>query len=65
MAAGPKLLADRTEHETEARSVPQAFEPLQTALTPTDGLVRVLDAVVLAPAAEVRGGRITMAFAAS
>jgi hypothetical protein len=57
MAAGPKLVADRTEHRTEARRVPQALEPLQTSLTPADGLVRVLDAVVLAPAAEMGDGR--------
>ena len=54
MAAGPKLVADRTEHGTEARGVPQALEPWQTSLTLADGLVRVLDAVVLAPAAERR-----------
>ena len=53
MAAGPKLVADRTEHGTEARRVPQALEPLQTSLTLADGLGRVLDAVVLAPAAEM------------
>ena len=40
MAAGPKLVADRTEHGTKARSVPQALEPLQTSLTLADGLVR-------------------------
>ena len=57
MAAGPKLVADRTEHGTEARRVPQALEPLQTSLTLADGLVRVLDAVVLAPAAEMGDGR--------
>jgi hypothetical protein len=33
--------------------VPQALEPLQPSLTLPDGLVRVLDAVVLAPAAEM------------
>ena len=53
MAAGPKLVADRTEDGTEARRVPQALEPLQTSLTLADGLGRVLDAVVLAPAAEM------------
>jgi hypothetical protein len=37
MAAGPKLVADRTEQGTEARSVPQALEPLQTALPLPDG----------------------------
>ena len=37
--------------------MPQALEPLQTSLTLTDGLVRVLDAVVLAPAAEMGDGR--------
>src|SRR6266851_2679577 len=57
MAAGPKLVADRTEHGTEARGVPQALEPSQTSLTLADGLVRVLDAVVLAPAAEMGDGR--------
>lgn len=59
MAPGPKLVADRTEHGTEARRVLQALEPLQPSLTLADGLVRVLDAVVLAPAAEIRiqGGR--------
>ena len=57
MAAGPKRVADRTEHGTEARRVPQALELLQTSLTLADGLVRVLDAVVLAPAAEMGDGR--------
>ena len=38
MAAGPKLVADRTEHGTEARRVPQALEPLQTSLTLADRL---------------------------
>jgi hypothetical protein len=57
MAAGPKLVADRTEHRTEARSVPQALEPLQTSLTLPDELVRVLDAIVLAPAAAMGDGR--------
>ncbi len=57
MAAGPKLVADSTEHGTEARGVPQALESLQTSLTLADGLVRVLDAVVLAPAAEMGDGR--------
>src|SRR6266849_361896 len=57
MATGPKLVADHTEHGTEARRVPQALEPLQAALTLADGLVRVLDAVVLAPAAEMGNGR--------
>ena len=49
MAARSKLVTDRTEHRTEARRVSQALEPLQTSLTPADGLVRVLDAVVLTP----------------
>ena len=53
MAAGPKLVADGTEDGTEARSVPQALKPLQRSLTPADGLVRVLDAVVLAPTADM------------
>jgi hypothetical protein len=53
MSAWPKLIADRTEHRTEARRVPQTLEPLQTSLTLADGLVRILDAVVLAPAAEM------------
>src|SRR5438552_3924303 len=57
MAAGPKLVADRTEHGTEACGVPRALESLQTSLTLADGLVRVLDAVVLAPAAEMGDGR--------
>ena len=57
MAAGPIQVADRTEHGTEARSVPQALEPLQTSLMLGDGLGRVLDATVLAPAAEMRDGR--------
>jgi hypothetical protein len=57
MAAGPKLVADRTEHGTEARSVPQALEPLQTSLTLAMGLVRVLSAVVVAPTAEMGDGR--------
>jgi hypothetical protein len=56
MTARPKLAADRTEHGTEARCVPQALEPLQASLTLPDGLVLVLDAVVLTPAAEVRDG---------
>jgi hypothetical protein len=33
MAAEPKLVADRTEHRTETRRVPQALEPLQTSPT--------------------------------
>jgi hypothetical protein len=49
MAARPKLVADRTEHGTETRGVPQALEPLEAALPLANGLVRVLDAVVLAP----------------
>jgi hypothetical protein len=53
MAAGPKLVADRTEHRTEARRVPQALEPLQTSLTLADGLVRVLDAIVWPAASEM------------
>jgi hypothetical protein len=57
MAAGTKLVADRAEHGTEARSVPQALESLQTSLTLPDGLVRVLDAVVLAPAAKMGDAR--------
>lgn len=56
MAAGPKLVADRTEHRTEARRVPEALEPLQTLLTPPDELMRILDAVVLAPMAEMGDG---------
>ena len=56
MAPGPKLVADHAEHGTEARSVPQALEPLQTSLTLTNGLVRVFDAVVLPPAAEMGNG---------
>ena len=32
MSAWPKLIADRTEHRTEARRVPQTLEPLQTSL---------------------------------
>src|SRR6266446_9876812 len=57
MAAGPKLMADRTEHGTEARRVSQALEPAQPLLTLADGLVRILDAVVLAPAAAMGDGR--------
>src|SRR5262245_56491909 len=57
MAARPKLVADRTEDGTEARRVPQALEPLQPALPLANGLVRVLDPVVLAPAAEMGDGR--------
>jgi hypothetical protein len=57
MSAWPKLIADRTEHRTEARRVPQTLEPLQTSLTLADRLVRVLDAIVLAPAAEMGNGR--------
>jgi hypothetical protein len=53
MAAGPKQVADRTEHRAETRRVLQALEPLETALTLADRLVRVLDAVVLAPAAKM------------
>jgi hypothetical protein len=53
MAAGPKLVADCTEYGTEACRVPEALEPLQTAITPTDRLVRVLDPIVLAPAAKM------------
>jgi hypothetical protein len=33
--------------------VPEALEPLQAALTPADRLVRVLDPIVLAPAAKM------------
>jgi hypothetical protein len=47
VAAGPKLIADYTEHRTEACGVSQAFEPLQGSLAPSDRLVRVLDPVVL------------------
>lgn len=57
VAAGSKLVGDRAEHGTKARSVPQALEPLQTSLTLADRSVRVLDAVVLAPAAEMGDGR--------
>src|SRR6266850_1453900 len=46
-----------TEDGTEARRVPQSFEPLQTSLAPPDRLVRVLDAVILAPAAAMGDGR--------
>src|SRR5215470_4374904 len=53
MAAGPKLVADCAEHGTETRCVPQTLEPLRASLTLADGLVRVLDAVVLAPAAKM------------
>ena len=56
MATGPKLVADRTEHGTEAGRVPEALEALQTVLTPPDGLMRILDTVVLAPAAEMGDG---------
>jgi hypothetical protein len=56
MAAGPKLIADRTEHGAETGRVPEALEPLQTALTPPDGLMRILDAVVLAPVVEMGDG---------
>jgi hypothetical protein len=54
--ARPKLVADRTKHRTETRGVPQALEPVQTSLTLAHGLVRVLDAIVLAPAAEMGDG---------
>ena len=57
MAAGPKLVADRTEHGTEARRVPQALEPLQPSLPLADKLVRILDAVILTPAAKMGDGR--------
>ena len=57
MAAGPKLVADCTEYGTEARRVPEAFEPLETALTPADRLVRILDPIVLAPAAKMGDAR--------
>ena len=53
MAAGPKLVTDRTEHGAEAGRVPEALESLQTVLPPPDGLMRILDAVVLAPAPEM------------
>src|SRR6516165_1607327 len=56
MAAGPKLVADHTEHRAEAGCVPEALESLQTVLAPPDGLMRILDAVVLAPAAEMGDG---------
>jgi hypothetical protein len=56
MTAGPKLVADRTEHGAEAGRVPEALEPLQTVLTSPDGLMRILDAVVLAPVAEMGDG---------
>ena len=57
MAAGPKLVAERTEHGTEACGVSQALESLQRSLTLADWFVRVLNAVVLAPAAEMSDGR--------
>ena len=57
MAAGPKLVADCTEYGTEARRVPEAFEPLETALTSADGLVRVFDPIVLPPAAKMGDAR--------
>src|SRR5262249_32255819 len=57
MAARPKLVADRTEHGTESRRVSQALEPWQPSLTLANGLVRVLDPVVLAPTAEMGYGR--------
>ena len=57
MAAGTKLIAHRAEHGTEARRVPEALESLQIALTLPDRLVRVLDAVVLAPAAKMGHAR--------
>src|SRR4029453_3114275 len=56
MAAGPKLVDNRTEHGTEARRVPQALEALQTVLAPPNQLVPVLDAVILAPAAQMLDG---------
>jgi len=65
MATGPKLVADRTEHRTEARRVPEALESLPISLTLPDRLVRVLDAVVLAPAAKMGHARITTLFAAA
>ena len=55
MAAGSKLVADCTEDGTEARRVPEALEPLETALSLANSLVRALDALVRAPAA--RGGQ--------
>ena len=63
MAAGPKWVADGTEYGTEARRVPEALEPLQPALAPADRLVRVLDPIVLAPAAKMGDARNTAAFA--
>src|SRR5262245_64367211 len=57
MASGPKLVADRTEHGTEARGEHQALESLQPSLTLAHGVVRVLDSVVLAPAAEMGDAR--------
>src|SRR5207245_2432653 len=65
MAAGPKLVADRTEHGTEARRVSQALEPLQTSFALADGLVRVLDAVVLRPPRRWETVGSTTAFAAA
>ncbi len=62
MAAGPKLVADCTEHGAEAGCVPEALEPLQAVLTPPDGLMRILDAVVLAPVAEMGDGRQHVGF---
>jgi len=55
IAAGPKLVADRSEHRAEARCMPEALEPLETALSLANSLVRALDALVRAPAA--RGGQ--------
>ena len=43
--------------EAEARRVPEAFEPLETALTSADGLVRVFDPIVLPPAAKMGDAR--------
>jgi hypothetical protein len=48
------------EDGTEARSVPQALEPLPRSRTLADGLVRVLDAVVLAPGADGRSALLQL-----
>jgi hypothetical protein len=63
MAARPKLIADRTEHRTEPGGMSQALEPLQVPLALPDRLLRVLDAGVLAPFAEMAG--ITAALVAA
>jgi hypothetical protein len=62
VAARPKLVADCAEHGTKARRMPQALESLQPSLTLPDGLVRVFDAIVLAPAPEMGDGRHHVGF---